>query len=442
MSASIFYGFDSLEELSLSGRVSKIPSYFIRENDTLRSVELCDGVTTISSNAFNSCIYLTRLTLPDSLTTIESYAFRDCYLSSLTIPASVTSIGEGAFYSCDGLTSLTINGVASIGEAAFRGCGRLSTVTFGYGPASIGVNAFCECQNCLVFDFRNATSVPRLAHVSAFHTVTPVEGREIIVPDSLYENWIASSNWSSTTYNIKSSIVKASEFSWNDYDLTKVKYTDESGLSDWEGLIVGHIEGSQDQPTEQIPNVQQAKEIILGDRVTNIGQCVFYNCENLTEVKIPLNVTSIGRGAFLQCRNLIDLDIPDSVRSIGAYAFSSCTSFRNPIIPDSVTSIGDNAFIHCGYITSVTIGRGVTRILANTFLGCTYCKIFDFRKSTSVPTLDNVNAFTTTPSNKEIIVPDSLYDDWIVADNWKAVVNHIKASIVKASESSLGELTE
>ena len=66
--------------------------------------------------------------------------------------------------------------------------------------------------------------------------------------------------------------------------------------------------------------------------------------------------------------------------------------------------------------------------------------LFDFRKSTSVPTLANVNVFNNTPSNKEIIVPDSLYDSWITANNWNSETNNIVNCIVKASQSSLGSL--
>lgn len=64
--------------------------------------------------------------------------------------------------------------------------------------------------------------------------------------------------------------------------------------------------------------------------------------------------------------------------------------------------------------------------------------MFDFRKMTSVPELGGVNAFQDTPSDKEIIVPDALYDDWIIATNWSH--DNIRPCIVKASQSSLGTL--
>ena len=88
----------------------------------------------------------------------------------------------------------------------------------------------------------------------------------------------------------------------------------------------------------------------------------------------------------------------------------------------------------------MTIGNGVASIGWYAFRDCSNCFVFDFRKATSVPTLENVNAFTNTPANKEIIVPDELYDSWIAASNWSSSTNNIVNCIVEASQSSLGTL--
>ena len=53
---------------------------------------------------------------------------------------------------------------------------------------------------------------------------------------------------------------------------TIVRYTAESGLSDWSGNIVGGIWGRFPRPfyTTQIPNVQYAQEIEIGNTVTSL----------------------------------------------------------------------------------------------------------------------------------------------------------------------------
>jgi hypothetical protein len=55
---------------------------------------------------------------------------------------------------------------------------------------------------------------------------------------------------------------------------------------------------------------------------------------------------------------------------------------------------------------------------------------YDFRASQSVPTLSSTNAFNNIPSDCKIVVPDTLYDEWIVAENWSTYTSYI----IKESE--------
>ena len=131
-----------------------------------------DSVTTIGSNAFYNCIYLTSITIPDGVTSIGDYAFHYCYkLTGITIPDSVKNIGSSAFSGCSGLTSFTIpkgitrieagtffdcekitsinipDGVRSIGKNAFYGCESLSSITVSYGVRNINDYAFFNCSS-------------------------------------------------------------------------------------------------------------------------------------------------------------------------------------------------------------------------------------------------------------------------------------------------------
>jgi hypothetical protein len=56
------------------------------------------------------------------------------------------------------------------------------------------------------YDFRASESVPTLGGTSVFYNIR--SGCKIVVPDDLYDTWIAETNWSGYAYYI----IKASEF--------------------------------------------------------------------------------------------------------------------------------------------------------------------------------------------------------------------------------------
>lgn len=68
------------------------------ENESLQSVCIPEGVTTIPSSAFARCHNLTCVIMPGSLQTICGGAFSQCHkLTDVTIPDGVTVIETGAF---------------------------------------------------------------------------------------------------------------------------------------------------------------------------------------------------------------------------------------------------------------------------------------------------------------------------------------------------------
>lgn len=142
-----------------------------------------------------------------NVTSIGNFTFNYCYsLASVVIPQGVTSIGEHAFYYCHSLASIVIpQGVTSIGSCAFDHCYSLANLVIPESVASIGDYAFQQCYGMAYYDFTQCTSVPTLG-TTAFKNIP--SDCKIVVPDELYDSWIAATNWS--TY--ASYIIKASDF--------------------------------------------------------------------------------------------------------------------------------------------------------------------------------------------------------------------------------------
>ena len=152
---------------------------------------------------------------------------------------------------------------------------------------------------------------------------------------------------------------------------TRVKYTTASGYPDWEDDIVGPIMGGDGSPTEQIPHVDSASEIVIGSNVTSVGDYAFYYCTNISSVTFQNGLSSIGYGAFQYCSGLTSVTIPGSVTEVANGAFEECTSLTSVTVEDGVTWLGDYSFENCSSLSSFTMTSSVTTLGDDIFRGCT-----------------------------------------------------------------------
>ncbi|MBO5886592.1 MAG: leucine-rich repeat domain-containing protein [Bacteroidaceae bacterium] len=138
-------------------------------------------------------------------------AFEDLSkLESVDLPQSLVEIQLCSFYCCDNIRSIIIpDNVIRIGREAFY---RTSSLEYVVMPANLrelsgeGVFEASSIQFCY---FNNCVSIPNLdgGGWSPVDNAFP-EQCKIIVPDSLYEQWKTSTNWSV----FASQIYKASEY--------------------------------------------------------------------------------------------------------------------------------------------------------------------------------------------------------------------------------------
>ena len=139
---------DGVLTISGEGAMKSYLSYadvpWYNERNSIKTVVIESGVTSIGKSAFYRCESMTDITIPDTVTKIGWESFQSCRsLTSIDIPDSVTEIIGCAFHNCSALTSVTIpSGVTSLGEGTFAYCTSLVSVTFPDGMTSIGDTTF------------------------------------------------------------------------------------------------------------------------------------------------------------------------------------------------------------------------------------------------------------------------------------------------------------
>jgi len=224
-----FNGCYSLQSITIPSGVTSIGTYAFNNCYSLQSITIPSGVTSIEGSTFRSCYSLQSITIPSGVTSIGTYAFAVCYsLQSITIPSGVTSIEGNTFRTCASLQSITIpsgvtsiegntfngcyslqsitipSGVTSIEDNAFNNCASLQSITIPSGVTSIEDSTFFNCSGIGYYDFTSHSAIPTLSNRNAFNNIS--SDCKIVVPDNLYNDWIAVTNWSTyASYIIKES---------------------------------------------------------------------------------------------------------------------------------------------------------------------------------------------------------------------------------------------
>lgn len=354
--------------------------YIIEVNNTLTSVIIEKGITSIADETFYNCRKLTKVTIPDSITSIgedvflECRSFEDIYITDISAWCGISCAYWGSkpgsynlYLNNELVTELIIpDGVTSIGNRAFSGCKSLTKITIPDSVTSIGSYAFDGCSNLtevyitdkaawdsISFDNESANPLNNGAKLYLNNKLVT----EFIVLDGVASIGSYAFNGCSSLIEI---IIPDSVTSIGDHAFLScsrlIKLTIGNGLTSIGFDVFSFCSG--------------LTEVTISDSVTSIGSYAFAYCTSLTEITIPNSVISIASEAFYGCSNLTEITIPDSVTSIGAFAFSNCTNLTKVTIGKGVTSIGYYAFSGCGKLTEITIPDSVTSICLSAFANC------------------------------------------------------------------------
>jgi hypothetical protein len=151
----------------------------------------CEGIAGWS--VFLSCTNLTTVSFP-KCKKIGVEAFKNCSsLMSASFP-KCSAISTEAFRNCEKLTNVSFPVCKSIESSAFAGCSSLAVVSFPM-CTKIANYAFSGCTALSEF-YLTGSSICSLASSYAFSKagITSTAG-SIYVPASLYDSYIAATNW-------------------------------------------------------------------------------------------------------------------------------------------------------------------------------------------------------------------------------------------------------
>ena len=371
-----FYNCNNLQNIYFTGDIKRIQSYAFANCNTLESISLPDSLESIGENAFRKCTILKNIEIPQNVSSIGELAFYGCSsLESINIPENVTDIKYSTFSNCSNLKNVNISeGVISIENQAFSDCTSLVNINIPASVTSIGESAFSGCNQLILYveadsighKYAEEHKVPYILNGIAYETSTEYQIEE-------------EKSWDISVNQDESVIAK-----WTLEDKT-LTITGEGEIKNWE--YKEQSDWHNNQYTTFIENA------VVDNRITFIGNYMFYNCTNLKNINIPESITSIGSSAFEGCSSLINMNIPNSVTVIDDEAFSNCTSLENVVlsnnikviesstfnycislnsivIPETVTVIEDNAFERCTNLTNIEIPQGVTSIGDDVFYGC------------------------------------------------------------------------
>lgn len=152
-------------------------------------------------------------------------------------------------------------------------------------------------------------------------------------------------------------------------------------------------------------NSSKIRKVVIGNGVTSIGACAFWNCGVLS-AEIPASVTTIGNSAFRES-SIISVTIPSGVKTIGDSAFQKCQNLSSVTFSEGLEAIGQNAFNGCTGLTSIALPASIGEVGAAAFTGCIEMTSAIFAAGSKQVKLGD-NLFTQCYKLMDVTLPQSI----------------------------------
>ena len=144
---SAFSGITSLKSIKICNGVTSLPDRCFQNCESLEEVSFSESIDTIGSLCFAGCTKLEEIVLPDKLTEISESLFEGCgSLKSVTIGRNIIKVGSKAFMNGTALKEILMpDSVRSLEDECFEGCSSLKRINFPDSLEIIPYRAFAGC---------------------------------------------------------------------------------------------------------------------------------------------------------------------------------------------------------------------------------------------------------------------------------------------------------
>lgn len=323
------YGDEVVFPATLRGhKVTRIGGF---QNAQVKSVVICEGITSVTTFGFQGCTHLQQVRFPDSLKQIGGHGFAYCRaLTEVRLPDNLIDIMDHAFTCCTSLKKVKLpQKLIFIPRGAFCYCSALTDVEVPKGRVVIEEAAFLDCES-----LRNITLPTNIKiHPRAFNGCKALTIQQQTPGGQQKVPLLSEDDYYHVIYELREDGAYVTGCSKN------------SGLVEiygqWKGLPVKEI----------LPGAFRGKgveRVWIREGVQKIGEAAFAGCIQLYELKIPASVKHIGANAIpnMGQRTIVDpyshaalQQDPWARKQLGLY---------DPVEPEYKTVYVTNAIVRSG----------------------------------------------------------------------------------------------
>lgn len=479
--SSAFYRCYDLKSVSLPNSLTVIATSAFESCTSLESLLLPAALKTIDNYAFKSCGSLTCIEIPSLVDSIGCGAFEGTYSVSSRmvkpdnpvyyssgntilekknkrviagckdslLPKETLVIGQESFFGCSKLTDISLpESVTAIENYAFSNCLSLKSISIGKNVTTIGKNVFTGTSaresfvidkdnpsyqsegNCLLNKEKSilyygckSSVIPTTVEViadEAFYYCRDRKNR--IIPSSVKVRGdrVFSHCYGLTSRIIPDSVTSLGESAF-DNCFNRTSFTFGNGIE-----VI---------PDNCLKDCDSLQRVILGDRVSQIGDFTFYRNYQVKERNLPSSLKEIGTGSFAVTDRKLNIgsenksfcfksgclrdkketqlyygnreaEIESTITDILPYAFYGNTGIKEIVLPDSLKTIGEKAFRR-SFVSSVVFPSTIKSIDSMAFSECDYLRSISYLGTMSEWKKVNLGdlVFSSVPA-KEIICSD------------------------------------